>query len=225
MARIAPISQQTFISPFAVLSETKFSASIVWRSVYSTTLRIATGTDDHFIEFVWFKLRLYGYLWTGKFNWFNINWARTDASFNYYLYFQKETAGYWRLHSLRGNIKICLNMKDSETVLKFHDLITREMCRRTLNNNPQIETSEMRFKNVMGLDWSCTPRPKPLAINDSTHDLPNFNDFSCKFSILEQSFHPITGCDKFIICSTFQLSTISSIGRKKAELLRRLIVI
>lgn len=41
--------------------------------------------------------------------------------------------------------------------------------------------SEVRYKNVQGLDWPCTPRPKPLAINDSTHDLPRFDEFSCKY--------------------------------------------
>lgn len=65
-------------------------------------------------------------------------------------------------------------------MLKFQDLVTREICRRTLNNNPRIHTAEVRYKNIQGLDWSCTPRPKPLAINDSTHDLPNFNRFKCK---------------------------------------------
>lgn len=137
--------------------------------------------------------------------------------------FQKKTAGYWRQHSLRRNIKICLDLEECDTVLKFHDLITREMCKRTLNNNPQIETLEMRFKNVMGLDWPCKPRPKPLAVNDSTHDLPNFCDFNCKFFKTElPSDHRMRWIYYFL---TFQMSTISSIGRIKAELLRRLIAI
>lgn len=102
--------------------------------------------------------------------------------------FQKDLDGYWRLHSLRGNIKSTLNISGHDTVLKFHDLITREICHRTLNCNPQIEALETRYKNAQELDWSCTPRPKPLAINDSTHDLPNFNSFTCKFFVRPLNF-------------------------------------
>lgn len=77
-------------------------------------------------------------------------------------------------------MKDSLGLNNNETVLKFHDLVTREMCQRSLNNRPQIEVSEIYMKNEHGLDWSCFPRPKPLAINDSTHDLPNFNKYTCK---------------------------------------------
>lgn len=131
--------------------------------------------------------------------------------------FQKEIDGYWRLHSLRGNIKNSLNLKNGDTVLKFHDLITREMCQRTLNKNPQIQITEMRYQNVQGLDWPCTPRPKPLAINDSTHDLPNFNEFTCKFFAMPE-------LTEFYF-NYLQLITTSSIGRKRAELPHRSIAI
>lgn len=52
------------------------------------------------------------------------------------------------------------------------------MCIRSLNNHPEIQCHELRYKNLEALDWPCKPRPLPLAYNDSTHDLPGFDIFT-----------------------------------------------
>lgn len=96
------------------------------------------------------------------------------------------------------------------------------MCQRSLNNRPQIEVSEIYMKNEHGLDWSCFPRPKPLAINDSTHDLPNFNKYTCKDALPR---FPVDQRNSIFILIFFQMITMSSIGRRRDALLHHSIVI
>lgn len=65
------------------------------------------------------------------------------------------------------------------------------MCEKSLNNFPQIVSIDLRYKNIAGLDWPCKPRPGPLAYNDSTHDLPEFDRYSRKniYCILQKNFY------------------------------------
>lgn len=93
-------------------------------------------------------------------------------------YFQREDEGYWRQHSFKENLRTILGLDAEKLVLNFHEMITKAMCDKALNNRPLINVDRIRHKNSMSLDWSCMPRPSPLAYNDSTHDLPGFNHYS-----------------------------------------------
>lgn len=90
----------------------------------------------------------------------------------------KATPGYWRLHSHRYNIENSLGIDDAQKVLCMHDWLTKAMCQRSLNNMPYVCGVASPSRNAGGLDWPCRPRPVPLAYNDSTHDLPEFHQYS-----------------------------------------------
>lgn len=47
---------------------------------------------------------------------------------------------------------------------------------------PLIKKDEIIYKNLEKYDWPCKPRIKPMALEDSTHDLPQYQ--SPKGSIL-----------------------------------------
>lgn len=76
---------------------------------------------------------------------------------------------------------------ENETVLNFHDAITRVACRQSLNTYPLLSHAVRRFKNDQDIDWPCKPRPMPLAYNDSTHDLPGFDTILYTSSIIDWS--------------------------------------
>lgn len=74
-----------------------------------------------------------------------------------------------------------------ENILSFNDAITRNICGKSLNTYPLLSFTERRFKNDQDLDWPCKPRKMPLAYNDSTHDLPGFDNICYNANIIDWS--------------------------------------
>lgn len=99
----------------------------------------------------------------------------------------KKQPFYWRLHNYRINIGMQLGLNDSLRVLNFHDSITHESCDRSFNRNPMKIEYKVPSKSAEELDWSCKPRAKPLAYNDSTHDMPGFDEYVNGNNIIDWS--------------------------------------
>lgn len=95
------------------------------------------------------------------------------------LIFQKNKIGYWRLHYFLVNLNTIMDMKNVQTLL-LYDLTNQLICQKQLNNNPKLFLNETSIKNMEELDWPCTPRKKPLAFVESSHDMPGFTLSCCK---------------------------------------------
>lgn len=89
----------------------------------------------------------------------------------------KKQPFYWRLHNYRINIGMQLGLNDNSRLLNFHDVTTQQVCARSFNMNPQKMEYLVPSKNTEALDWPCKPRTKPLSYNDSTHDMPGFDEY------------------------------------------------
>lgn len=89
----------------------------------------------------------------------------------------KKQPFYWRLHNYRINIGLQLGLSDSGRLLNFSDATTQQACSRTFNMNPRRMEYSAPSKNTEELDWPCMPRLKPLSYNDSTHDMPGFDEY------------------------------------------------
>lgn len=72
-----------------------------------------------------------------------------------------------------------MDMKNVQTLL-LYDLTNQLICQKQLNNNPKLFLNETSIKNMEELDWPCTPRKKPLAFVESSHDMPGFTLSCCK---------------------------------------------
>lgn len=99
----------------------------------------------------------------------------------------KKQPFYWRLHNYRINIGMQLGLNESQRLLNFHDTITQEACNRSFNRNPTKIELKVPSKSAEELDWSCKPRAKPLAYNDSTHDMPGFDEYINGHNIIDWS--------------------------------------
>lgn len=106
---------------------------------------------------------------------------------DYDIFSLKEQPFYWRLHNYRINIGMQLGLNDSPRLLNFHDTITKQSNDRSFNRNPIKIEYEVPSKNAEELDWSCKPRAKPLAYNDSTHDMPGFDRYVTGNNIIDWS--------------------------------------
>lgn len=95
----------------------------------------------------------------------------------------RQIDGYWRLNGLRDSLDkvFGLNGGGRQRVLHLHDWLTECVCRRTLNKRPSLATYQRRYENVLGLDWPCVPRTRPVAFTNSSHDLPGFHRFSREY--------------------------------------------
>lgn len=94
---------------------------------------------------------------------------------------------YWRLHNYRINIEMQLGLSQNARLLKFHDPMTQLDCNRLHNMNPIKIELKVPSKSTEELDWSCKPRAKPLSYNDSTHDMPGFDDYENGNNIIDWS--------------------------------------
>lgn len=99
----------------------------------------------------------------------------------------KEQPFYWRLHNYRINIGMQLGLNDSARLLQFHDKTTQEEWKRSLNNNLTEVKHKVPSKSTEELDWACKPRTMPLAYNDSTHDMPGFDEYINGHNIIDWS--------------------------------------
>lgn len=99
----------------------------------------------------------------------------------------KKEPYYWRLHNYRINLGTVLALHNAGRLLNFHDVTTQQACNRSLNRNPIKFEVRIPSQNEEALDWPCKPRAKPLAFNDSTHDMPDFDAFSNGNNIIDWS--------------------------------------
>lgn len=99
----------------------------------------------------------------------------------------KKQPFYWRLHNYRINIGMQLDLNDTARLLTFHDTTTQTECNRLQNRNPIKTEFKVPSKSAEELDWSCKPRAKPLAYNDSTHDMPGFDEYINGHNIIDWS--------------------------------------
>lgn len=72
-----------------------------------------------------------------------------------------------------------MDVKEIQT-LSFYDLTNQLICQKQLNNHPKLHLNVSSSRNVEELDWPCTPRKKPLAFVESSHDMPGFHLSCCK---------------------------------------------
>lgn len=110
----------------------------------------------------------------------------TDENDNDILNVKKQPF-YWRSHNYRINIGMQLGLNQSQRLLSFHDTNTRDACNRSFNRNPTRIECKVPSKSTEELDWSCKPRTKPLAYNDSTHDMPGFDEYINGHNIIDWS--------------------------------------
>lgn len=99
----------------------------------------------------------------------------------------KKQPFYWRMHNYRINIGMQLGLDGNRSLLNFHDVTTQQACDRTFNMNPTKCERKVPSKSAEELDWSCKPRAKPLAYNDSTHDMPGFDEYVNGNNIIDWS--------------------------------------
>lgn len=99
----------------------------------------------------------------------------------------KKQPFYWRLHNYRINIGMQLGFVENDRLLNFHDATTQLDCIRLHNMNPTKTDLKVPSKSTEELDWSCKPRAKPLSYNDSTHDMPGFDDYVNGNNIIDWS--------------------------------------
>lgn len=76
-----------------------------------------------------------------------------------------------------------MDMKNIQTLL-LYDLTNQLICQKQLNNDPKLFLNESSIKNIEELDWPCTPRKKPLAFVESSHDMPGFNLSCCTVKVI-----------------------------------------
>lgn len=96
----------------------------------------------------------------------------------------KDMPNYWRYHNYQINLSMSLGLNDDRKLLNLHDATTQQICRDSCNNNPSAE-SQISKKSIEQLDWDCKPRAKPLAYNDSTHDMPGFDSYNHTNNIID----------------------------------------
>ncbi|XP_055323838.1 protein cortex isoform X1 [Sitodiplosis mosellana] len=94
---------------------------------------------------------------------------------------------YWRLHNYQLQLGMQLGLSDSGRLLNFFDATTQQACDRTFNMNPLKTEYSIPSKSTEALDWPCKPRAKPLSYNDSTHDMPGFDDYMNGHNIIDWS--------------------------------------
>lgn len=99
----------------------------------------------------------------------------------------KKQPFYWRMHNYRISVGIQLGLNDNGRLLNFHDFTTLQSCERSFNKNPMKTDFIVPSKSTEELDWPCKPRAKPLSYNDSTHDMPGFDDYHNGNNIIDWS--------------------------------------
>lgn len=112
--------------------------------------------------------------------------SQTDESEND-IFTVKKQPFYWRLHNYRINIGMQLGLNSSGRLLNFHDVTTQQACDRSYNRNSMKIEHYVPSKSAEELDWPCKPRAKPLSTNDSTHDMPGFDDYKNGNNIIDWS--------------------------------------
>lgn len=101
----------------------------------------------------------------------------------------KKQPFYWRLHNYRIMLADKLDLADSTRMLEFRDTTTMQSINQNSCNNIQPTKIEHKIssKSAEALDWPCKPRAKPLAYNDSTHDMPDFDQYDNANNIIDWS--------------------------------------
>lgn len=93
------------------------------------------------------------------------------------IFTEKDRQFYWRSHNYRINLAMALNLSANTNLLHFHEPTSLDECNRQHNRNPLGHGVELQDHCLEEFDWECRPRLRPLAYNDSTHDMPGFNGY------------------------------------------------
>lgn len=102
---------------------------------------------------------------------------------------EKDRQFYWRSHNYQINLAQALDLTHGGNLLNFHDKMSLDECNKSLNRYPMAIKYEAINKSIEELDWDCRPRSKPLAYNDSTHDMPGFNSYNVGDNIIDWNCH------------------------------------
>lgn len=78
---------------------------------------------------------------------------------------------YWRTPNLKVILDDVFSIK-KRRILNFSDLSVDEGIASTWHS------AELIYGKKNAMDWVCTPRNKPLALVDTTHDLPGFENYA-----------------------------------------------
>lgn len=90
---------------------------------------------------------------------------------------QKNVDGYWRQHGVKKYLES--NFKNSrERVLIFYDLLTKEICKKSLDQRLNINRNVVVEGNIDNLDWPCSARRKAVAITEVSHVIKNYAYYS-----------------------------------------------
>lgn len=99
----------------------------------------------------------------------------------------KKQPFYWRMHNYRITIGNQLGLVESKKLLNFHDVGAVHSSNRNAFQPSITIEHKIPSKSVEELDWPCKPRAKPLAYNDSTHDMPDFDEYVNGHNIIDWS--------------------------------------
>lgn len=170
------IPQASNVGKFQIKKRAQYANEVIKSESRVQAIPIEYG--DRFIPRRYFRKQIQ--------NMPSLNLKCTDENENDIFNIKKQPF-YWRLHDYRVNIGMQLGLSCTDRLLYFHDSTTRQACDRLLNNNPTKTELTAPSKSAEELDWSCKPRAKPLAYNDSTHDMPNFDDYENGDNIIDWS--------------------------------------
>lgn len=119
----------------------------------------------------------------------SLNLVGCDDHRNIDIFTEKDRQFYWRSHNYRINLAMALDLNMDVNLLNFHETTSLNECNRLSNRNPRTIKLEVEDANVEEMDWECRPRSKPLAYNDSTHDMPGFNSYANGDNIIDWNCH------------------------------------
>lgn len=190
------------VGNFQVKKRAQYENEIV--KCQTKMITVPTAYGDRFIPRRYFRKQM---ICLQTFNVIQVDENEND------IFAVKKQPFYWRLHNYRINIGMQLGLNESGGLLNFHDATTRQTCHQSCNKNPIKTEHRVRSINTEELDWPCKPRAKPLSYNDSTHDMPGFDDYKNGNNIIDWS-------SQGQIAASFDSSLVlwgppsSSIGRK-----------
>lgn len=78
---------------------------------------------------------------------------------------------YWRTPNLKLVLNEVFGIKNRR-ILSFSDVNVNDGISSTWHS------AELIYGKRNSMDWACTPRNKPLALVDTTHDLPGFENYA-----------------------------------------------
>lgn len=82
------------------------------------------------------------------------------------------TKGYWWSHNYIDNLSRTFGLSSSITTINCLDDLGQYAFRKLDGGYAKMVNVTLQ-REFSRCDWPCVPRRRPLAVVDSTHDLPN----------------------------------------------------